>query len=297
MKRLASDPPVPVVNAANTSKAASGWHAQLALGFADDAGTTRLVERAHCGPLRVQKALYPEGPRVCHAIVVHPPGGAAGGDQLVLRVRAGSGSAALLTTPGAGKWYKANGRSASQSITIEAADGATVEWLPQETILFDAADVQLENTVVLGAGASYLGSEILCFGRTASGEAFRSGQLAQRTAIRAGGKLLWFEQGRMVAGSDAMRSPLGLAGKTVCATFIAVGKTVSPAVVAALREAAAGIKADGEAFGVTQMKTVTVARYLGDSSEKAKTLMTLAWRSLRPAVLEREAVIPRIWNT
>lgn len=292
MRRLADDPPhVP------PAQAEQGWHARLALGFADDAGTTRLVERAHCGPLRMQKPLYPEGPRVCHAIVVHPPGGVAGGDQLVLRVQAGPGAAALLTTPGAGKWYKANGRSAGQSVTIEAADGATVEWLPQETILFDAAEVRLESAIVLGAGARYLGSEILCFGRTASGEAFRSGQLAQRTAIRMEGRLVWFEQGRLAAGSGAMHSPLGLAGKTVCATFIAAGKAVPPAVVAALREAGAGVKAEGESFGVTQVKAVTVARYLGDSSEKAKELMALAWRHLRPAVTEREAVIPRIWNT
>ena len=275
--------------------AAAGWQARLTLGFADDTGTTRLVERSHCGPLRVQKPLYPEGPRVCQAIVVHPPGGVAGGDELAIALRAGAGSAALVTTPGAGKWYKANGRHARQDVKIAVENGASLEWLPQETIVFDAADVRLDTDIALAAGASYLGCEILCFGRTASGERFRSGALAQRTVIRHEGRPVWFEQGRLVAGSAAMQSPLGLSGKTVCATFLAAGKAVPAALIASLREEAATFGAI--AFGVTQMKSVVAARYLGDSSEQARALMALAWRVLRPAFTGREAVTPRIWNT
>ncbi len=275
--------------------ASQGWQARLALGFADEDGTTRLVERRHSGPLRVQKPLYPEGERICHAIVVHPPGGVAGGDELRLTLRAGAGSAALVTTPGAGKWYKANGRRARQEVKIEIEDGASLEWLPQETIVFNAADVQLETEVTLGSGASYLGSEILCFGRTASGEVFRNGVLAQRTTIRSEDRLIWFEQGRLAAGSTSMGSPLGLAGNTVCATFLAAGKSVPAAMIASLREEAAAF---GDiAFGVTQLKSVVAARYLGHSSEQARAVMALVWRHLRPAFAGREAVVPRIWNT
>lgn len=288
MRRVADEPSIPVA-------APQGWQARLALGFADDAGTTRLVERSHCGPLRVQKPLYPEGQRVCHAIVVHPPGGVAGGDELAITMRAGAGSAALVTTPGAGKWYKANGRHASQNVKIVVEEGASLEWLPQETIVFDAADVSLHTDVTLQAGATYLGGEILCFGRTASGESFRSGALAQRTLIRSEGRLVWFEQGKLAAGSTAMQSPLGLGGKTVCATFLAVGKTVPAALIASLREE---IAACGDvAFGVTQLKSVVAARYLGNSSEQAKAVMAMVWRALRPAFTGRDAVVPRIWNT
>ena len=287
MRRMAESP-LPV--------AAAGWQARLALGFADDAGTTRLVERSHCGPLRVQKPLYPEGPRVCQAIVVHPPGGVAGGDELAIALRAGAGSAALVTTPGAGKWYKANGRHARQDVSIAVEDGASLEWLPQETIVFDAADVHLGTEVTLGRGASYLGSEVLCFGRTASGESFRSGTLAQRTTVRSEGRLVWFEQGRLLAGSRAMHSPLGLAGKTVCATFLAAGSSVPAALIAGLREQVAAALGDLP-FGVSQLKSVVVARVLCDSSEQARAAMALVWHALRPAFTGREAVTPRIWNT
>lgn len=275
--------------------ASRSWQAQLALGFANDAGVTRLTERAHSGPLRVQKPLYPEGQGICHAIVVHPPGGVAGGDELLIRMKAGAGSAALVTTPGAGKWYKANGRTASQAVAVAVDEGASLEWLPQETIVFDAADVQLRTEVELAAGACYMGSEVLCFGRTASGEAFRSGRLAQHTTIRSEGRLIWFEQGRLVAGGHAMQSPLGLAGKTVCATFLAGGRSVPAALLAQVREQVAGM--GGVRFGITQLKSVVAARYLGDSSEQAKDVMAMVWRALRPAFAGREAMTPRIWNT
>ena len=99
------------------------WDARLQLGFADDAGTTRLLERSHFGPLRVQKPLYPEGPAVCHAIVVHPPGGIVGGDGLSIAATVGPGGRALLTSPGAAKWYKANGKLSRQRVTLAAGAG------------------------------------------------------------------------------------------------------------------------------------------------------------------------------
>src|SRR5215210_6572077 len=75
------------------------WKATLTLGFTDDNGTTRMIERSHFGPLRVQKPLYPEQPAVCHAIIVHPPGGVVGGDELTIAARAGANAHALITTP------------------------------------------------------------------------------------------------------------------------------------------------------------------------------------------------------
>lgn len=267
------------------------WRATLSLGFADDRGTTRLIERSHFGPLRVQKPLYPEHPSVCHAIVVHPPGGVVGGDQLAIAASVGAGAHAFITTPGAAKWYRANGHVSRQDVTLHLAAGATLEWLPQETIFFNGADVRLDTEVSMEADASFIASDIFCFGRTASGERFDHGRVSQRLQVRRGGKLVWFEQGALHGAESDFNGPLGLNGHTVCATLLAVGRQASAACVQALREEAC------PGFGVSQMKSVLVARYIGDSSQEARRLMHRAWRLLRPALLDRDAVTPRIWNT
>jgi urease accessory protein len=289
---------------------------RLNLGFANDNGSTRLIERSHFGPLRVQKPLYPEGAALCHAIVVHPPGGVVGGDQLLLNVSVGAGAHAVLCTPGAAKWYKHKGQGlhqnqqqqreqereqiSRQEVRLEVAAGACLEWLPQETIFFNSAQVSLAHTLNLAPDATYMGCEILCFGRTASGEYFTDGKIMQRTRIRRGGQLIWHEQGRIDAGGAVMRSPLGLAGKTVCATFIAVGKVLPVATVNHIRAALAGSTdntSNTVKIGISQSKTVFVARYLGDSSEQARQIMLGVWQHLRPALTGRAAVVPRIWQT
>ena len=117
----------------------AAWQARLALEYTRQGGRTALSGREHSGPLLVQKALYPEGDAVCHSIIVHPPGGIAGGDALKLEVRLREDTAALLTTPGAGKWYRSMGPKASLAQRFDVGRGAVLEWLPQPAIVFDAA--------------------------------------------------------------------------------------------------------------------------------------------------------------
>ncbi|WP_075795959.1 urease accessory protein UreD [Massilia putida] len=266
----------------------ASWHASLSLGFARDGDCTRLVRRVHRGPLRVQKALYPEGPDTCHVIVVHPPGGIVGGDRLDIALDAPAGCRVLATSPGAAKWYRANGRTSRQDVRINAGPGAAVEWLPQDTIFYDDADVAMTHDVDLAAGAVYIGSEVLCFGRRASGERFRRGQVRQRTRIRIDGRPVWWEQGGIVPAS--LDSPLGLRGRSVCATLVAVGKPVPASLQNALRALDPGL-------AVSQVKQVFVARVLGDDSERARALLSAVWQALRPHLLDRPAAPPRIWNT
>ncbi len=271
--------------------------ATLSLGFGRDGDTTRLLRREHYGPLRVQKALYPEGPSVAHAIIVHPPGGVVGGDELRIDASVGASAAAVISTPGAAKWYRANGHVSRQQLTLSVAGDATLEWLPQETIFFNEADVQLATTVDLQGNARFIGCDILCFGRRASGESFHSGRIRQQLRIERDGKPLWLEQGRLLGGSAQMHSPLGLAGHSVCANLVAVGVPTSPSLMQAVRERCT-VVADGRGrFGATQMKSVLLVRYLGDSSEVARHVMLAAWQLLRPALLAREATELRIWNT
>ncbi len=271
-----------------------GWQAELELGFSRRGKATVLARRRHTGPLAVQKPLYPEGEAVCHAIVLHPPAGIAGGDELRIGVEVDAGAHALLTTPGAGKWYRSDGRRARQDVTIKVSPGGTAEWLPQETIVFDGARATMRTEVQLGAGARYLGWEILCLGRSASGERFGRGSLQLATRIAREGRLLWAEQGALEGGSPWLESAAGFAGRTVSATLLAAGAPADVALIAACREIDT---IEGARCGVTALPDLVVARWLGDSGEAARDWLEGIWQRLRPALVGREAQRPRIWNT
>lgn len=274
--------------------ATTAWHARLGLGFGRRDGATLLTRREHVGPLRVQKALYPEGDEVCHAIVLHPPSGIAGGDHLDIEVDVKEGAHALLTTPGAGKWYRSAGPRAVQRLAFTVAEGATLEWLPQETIVFDGAQAAMSAHVDLAADAHFLGWEILCLGRRASGEHFGHGALDLHTRIRRAGRPIWLERGRIDGGSTLLDSPAGLAGCSVAGTLLASGAT-APELLAACRAVAP--REAGARYGLTALPDLLVARYLGHASESARLWFADLWRLLRPARLGRAAVPPRIWNT
>lgn len=253
-----------------------------------------LARRTHHGPLVIQKVLYPEGDAVAHGVIVHPPGGVAGGDQLALQVDTAAGAQVLLTTPGAGKWYKSGGRRASQQLNFTLSDDACLEWLPQENILFDGADTDFSAEIALSADAVYAGWDILCFGRQASGERWQRGRLRQRLSIRRAGRLLWQERAHLSPQDRHIASVAGMRGQAVGGSFtVAAGP-----VPRELLEACRAVVLPGDArFGVTALPEVFCARYLGQSAQQARHYFESLWCLLRPWYGARPAVRPRIWAT
>lgn len=271
------------------------WEASLDLRFAARDGRTLLVGRGHRGPLRVQKALYPEGPAPCHAVVLHPPGGIAGGDDLRIHIEAEPDVRVLITTPGAAKWYRSGGRPARQRVRISVAEGGVVEWLPQETIFFDGADACLEMDVRIGDGATFLGLETFCLGRVAAGESFRQGRIGLRTRIERGGMPLWSERGLILGGFPWLDAPAGLAGYSHCATLLAIGPGLNAAVLERCR---AHDPISGTRSGITLLpQGLLVARCLGYTTETLREWFFRIWTILRPALTGCPAVVPRLWNT
>ena len=264
---------------------ATSWKAELGLCFEKRSHQTVLSERKSEGPLVVQKPLYPEGPEVCHAIVLHPPGGIAGGDELHLHIRNQPGTSALVTTPGAGKWYRSAGQWASQRLAFEV-DG-TLEWLPRESIVFDAARAALECQVDLGPDGRFIGWEVVCLGRRGAGEQFAKGTLRLETRVQREGRLLLYERGEIDGGGRLMQSAAGLGGRSVFGSMIFTGQFD----LLELRSAVSS------SFALTQLPALVVARYLGDSGEAALEGFSRLWSLIRPAVSGREAVRPRIWST
>ena len=274
----------------------TSWHASLKLRFVREDGRSLLRDNCHSGPLRVQKALYPEGEAVCQAIVLHPPSGIAGGDHLRIAARVGASAHAQLTTPGAGKWYRSAGAEASQTLDFSVAENATLEWLPQETIVFDGARSRMDSRIALSGGSRYLGWEILCLGRRAAGERFAHGHLNLHTRIERQGNVVWLERGQLDGNDPLLDSISAWAGTSVCATLqatVAEGFEVAP-----LLSACRALEpADQALHGITALRGLLVARYLGHSSKAARLWFVSLWQLLRPALLGRVALPARIWNT
>ncbi|MEK9719527.1 MAG: urease accessory protein UreD [Quisquiliibacterium sp.] len=276
----------------------AAWHASLGLRFATRQHATYLANNAHVGPLRVQKALYPEGPETCHCIILHPPAGIADGDSLQIHIHAQSGSKALLTTPGAGKWYRAgsdDGGGASQRVCIQVESGAFVEWLPQENIVFDGARASMVTAVELDEGAGFIGLDTVCLGRRESGEQFKRGSLRLATDLRLAGRALWHERGLIAGGCQLMQSSIGLAGFSLCSTLLAAGPTIDDDTLAACRSVEPGER-DAQG-GFTRMPSLLIGRYLGHSAQAARDWFLAAFERLRPAMSARQSHAPRIWNT
>lgn len=279
------------------SEPAQSWHAELHLGFTRTGERTVLRENWHRGPLRVQKALYPEGAGICQAIVLHPPSGMAGGDHLAISSEVDTGAHAQLTTPGAGKWYRSAGAEASQRIALAVSEGAALEWLPQETILFDGARARMETRVDLAADSRYIGWDVLCLGRTAAGERFEKGRLDLLLRVDRAGHPIWIERGGIADKDPMLSSPAGWAGSTVCGSLLCTFPEL-PTQASALLDACRQTRpADTARYGLSALPGVLIARYLGDNSEAARLWFIELWKILRPVCLGRPAIIPRVWNT
>ena len=268
----------------------TGWQACLELGLEKRGLRTVAAHRRHYGPLAVQRPFYPEGD-VCHLYLLHPPGGVVGGDTIDIRVRAGTRARALVTTPGATKFYRSAGATAAVTQTLQVDAGAVLEWLPQEAILFQGAVARQQTRVELATGACFAGWDILCLGRPANAEPFVPGRLDISLEVWRDGVPVLIDRLRVDDDGD-LGGAAGLRRHPVTATLLATPATVDD--VQQLRELAF---AGGTELGVTLLDDLLAARLLADDTAAAKEVLQTAWRMLRPGYGGRPAQLPRIWAT
>lgn len=268
----------------------TGWHARLDLLL--EKGQTRTVLRhaKHTGPLTVQQPLYPEDD-VCHLYLLHPPGGLVGGDCLEVKLQLKKEASALITTPGATKFYRSTGQPAVQDQHLSVAEGAALEWFPQETIVFPGAAGRISTRIELAQTSVFMGWDIICLGLPAIKKRFESGSLVSSLTIQQNGCPI-FRDRLSIEGLCDLDTAAGLRKNPVTASFWASGVTQHQ-----FEQIRKDITIDYPLFGMTLLDDLLVARYLGNSPQESKNMFLQVHEKLRPMLTGKKAHMPRIWNT
>lgn len=274
--------------AASSLADATSWKAELTLGFSQRGDKTVLAKREHCGPLTVQRPFYPEG-GVCHVYLLHPPGGVVAGDLLSITATVDNDSQSLITTPAAGKFYRSGGAKAQQTVNLSVADGASLEWLPQETIVYDGARLNSCMNIGLADDARFIGWEVLALGRPAAGEGFESGSATLNWRINRAGRLVYLERLRLDA--EAFQARWGLFGHSACGTMFVYPAT--PLHLVAVQE----LIGDEPNRGVTLIEGLLICRGLDSRADLLKGFFEQVWELVRWDVVGKEVCSPRIWTT
>ncbi len=285
------------------AQTATGWQGCLELTFSQRHGHSQLTHARAQAPLKVQRPFYPEGAAVCHSVILHTAGGIVGGDRLSQVIRLETDTRALITTAAATKVYGSRGRlreipqgqQVRQAIAIRVDAGAHLEWLPQETIVFNGAVYRQDLRVELAPTATWLGWEIVRFGRSARGERFLQGEWRSHFEVWQQGHPLWIDRQWLPATEALLDSPHGLAGQPIVGTLSWLGQPVSADLVEKARMLWHNREPQGKA-GVTALTSGLVCRYCGASTREVRHWFTDVWQLLRRSVSGRDIVKPRVWQ-
>jgi urease accessory protein len=246
-------------------------------------GVTRRGALHESGSLRVRFP-SPEGEGLS-AVFVNTAGGVAGGDRFDTEIAVGAGAQLTLTTAAAEKVYRAPGETAELSISLKAAAGARLAWLPQETILFDRAKVSRRIDIDLAEDALLLLCEIVVFGRAAMGERMQSGAFVDRWRLKRGGRLVFAETVRLEGdiGAKLRKAAIAKGGGAIGTALIVPG---DEALVAQLREIAPSF---GGEVGISAWNGFAIARFCAQDAARLRADMM--------AVLGRASTspLPRLW--
>ena len=310
------------------------WYAELDLTFSLkshlDKRTTCLSRVKRKGPLSIQKPFYPEGSEILHLYLLHPPAGIVSGDQLTFKIQAQESSHALLTTPGANRFYKARQavdkndmrsertNQQRQITELTLATHSIIENLPQETLIYDGANALNQVDIRLDKNSTYIGWDINCLGLPAANKPFTNGQFRQINRVYIDDNLSYHDAVFISDTNKLFTARAGLYHSATFATLIAYSpaffnqyteaeqaqsnqssrknKQINPDIVTEIRTQLSHMEVE-QLFSLTLIDGLLVCRYLGQQSELCKKVFTQIWLLLRPYYGINSTSLPRIWYT
>lgn len=268
------------------------WQARLQLEFCRRFDRTLLTGRLHEGPLRIQRPFYPEAD-LPHTYLLHPPGGVVDTDLIDINVKVQAGANALITTPGATKFYRSSGFTASVKQVLQLQPASSLEWFPQDNIYFPGAQVNAVTRIDLHETSTFMGWDITCLGRPSNNETFSHGDLFSRLQINRSGAPILNEFLRINTRTPS-HSTTAMRNYPMQALFIA-----TPCNIDHLQQVRSWLTALNQQYpiAVTLVDDILLVRALGHHSQILQTSLLGVWQYLRPQLLGRPAVFPRIWAT
>jgi urease accessory protein len=246
-------------------------------------GKTRRAHVHEAGSLRVRCPGAPA--EELEAVLINTAGGVAGGDRFALDIAAGEGTRLVVTTAAAEKVYRTLGPDSTIDVKLDVGPGATLAWLPQETILFDRARMSRSIDVSLAPDARLFLAEGIVFGRSGMGEAVEEGALADRWRVRQGGRLIYAETVRL-DGAIASRLAEGAVAKggvAIATVLIVPGDDGAVAAVRDLQSEFAG------EVGASAWNGVAAARLCASDGAALRHDLVRVMTAMRGS-------LPRIWT-
>jgi len=285
------------------------WYASLNISYSHQEGVTR-AQHEHKGPLRILKSLYPEGAGICHNVLIHPPSGLVGGDTLDIRIQVQDKAHALITTPGATRFYRSQALLAQQNVNATLRGESRLEWVPLEALAYDGCRALNQCVFDLKDASEMIAWDITALGMPSADLPFKSGDFTQHFEI----KDRWLDRG-LIRGDDRdlLQSPLGLNGRKsistlVFASALAMTSSRRDQLLEIARSVIATKCAEGQSSktipGYLEMQVgatspnahVIVVRMLSGLVEPSMHLCRNIWLAWRSNIWGLKKVKPRIWS-
>lgn len=249
----------------------SSWRGELELRYSFRNNQTQLVHSKNIAPLKIQRPFYGQDKQICQTLILNTAGGVVGGDKLLQNLYLGEKTQVLINTPSAQKVYRSQGLEARQEINLHIEPGAFLQFLPQESIIFNGAYYRQHLKIELAPTATWLGWEITRFGRSARGERFITGKWSSATEVYQAGKPIWIDRQALWGNPKLIDSPNGLAGMTVVGTLAWISHPVSIDFLSQIRQLWSDSYTEAQ-IDVTRLLSGLVCRYRGNSTTEVKQL-------------------------
>lgn len=262
------------------------------IGPSDDG--TRLLDLYQHEPL---KLMWPrvEADESLTGILLNTSGGMVGGDRHQVRIDCLANGHAMITGQAAEKIYRSVGPASIVDVDLKVGREACLEWLPQGTILFDAAMLRRQTTIRREAGGRVLAGEILVLGRLGMGERFRDGFLLDRWRVEDCGKLAWIDALRLDGDLDHLSGSIaGLGGAQALATVLYVAEDAA-ALLEDARALLPDITPDLRA-GATVLGNILLCRWLSPEPHRLRAAVGGFWAAFRSRALGRPGRLPVLWQ-